>query len=296
MSKTEDIESLIDELNQETGLEFSLSEIGDDPKKTAKVLTKLIHRYKGSENSGFFLKQYLLGEIRDEEVEEKRVLYHFDTNTYWTVILLSFKQNYEPYMLRMISSLYVPGADRTVEMDPNHLVLVRQLKTETTEDEIREMAEVIVDTLGTEALISVKASYDKCYSDFKELPQSYRNVCSAEAIGNLFSGSEHVYGYHSLGLGKLIYTMPEEKCREFLQDHLGDYDLSEMDPETRNTIRVFFDTGLSLAETARVLYVHRNTLVYRIEKLEKQCGLDIRKFDDAIVMKIALMMYDYLRK
>ncbi|HAP02857.1 MAG TPA: hypothetical protein DCQ87_02330 [Lachnospiraceae bacterium] len=296
MKREEDIASLVDELNQETGLDFSLKETGDDPKKTAKILTKLIHRYKGTENSGFFLKQFLLGEIREEEIEEKRVLYHFDTDTCWTVILLTFKQSYEPYMLRMISSLYVPGADRTVEMDPNHLVLVRQLKKEISQDELKEMAQIIVDTLGTEALISVKASYDRCYSDFKELPQSYRNVCSADAIGNLFLESENVYGYHNLGLGKLIYTMPKDKCQEFLQDHLGDFDLSEIDSETRNTIKVFFDCGLSLAETARVLYLHRNTLVYRIEKIEKQCGLDIRKFDDAIIMKIALMMYDYIRK
>ena len=295
MKKEEDIESLVDELNQETGLDFSLKDNGEDPKETAKTLTKLIHRYKGTQNAGFFLKQYLLGEVPEEEVEEKSVLYHFDTESYWTVILLSFKQNYEPYMLRMISSLYRPGADHSVEMDPKHLVLVRQLKKEAPEEEIREMASVIVDTLSTEAMISVKAAYDTCYADFSELPQSYRNVCSADAIGNLFMDGEQVYGYHRLGLGKLIYALPRETCEDFLKDHLGDFDLAEIDPETRNTIRVFFDSGLSLAETARNLYVHRNTLVYRIEKLEKQCGLDIRKFDDAIVMKIALMINDYIR-
>lgn len=295
MKKEEDIESLVDELNQETGLDFSLKDSGDDPKKTAKILTKLIHRYKGTQNAGFFLKQYLLGEVPEEEVEEKSVLYHFDTDSYWAVLLLSFKQNYEPYMLRMISSLYRPGADHSVEMDPKHLVLVRQLKKETSEDEIREMASVIVDTLGTEAMISVKVAYDTCYPDFKNLPQSYRNVCSAEAIGSLFMESEQVYGYHRLGLGKLIYSLPKETCEDFLKDHLGGFDLADLDPETKNTIKVFFDSGLSLAETARSLYVHRNTLVYRIEKLEKQCGLDIRKFDDAIVMKIALMINDYIR-
>ena len=107
--------------------------------------------------------------------------------------------------------------------------------------------------------------------------------------------SEQVYGYHRLGLGKLIYSLPKETCEDFLKDHLGGFNLTDLDPETKNTIKVFFDSGLSLAETARSLYVHRNTLVYRIEKLEKQCGLDIRKFDDAIVMKIALMINDYIR-
>ena len=292
MNTREDIGKLLEELNQETGLDFSLNDTGENDKETAKVLTKLINRYKGNQNAGFFLKQYLLGEVPDEEVEEKSVLYHFDMNSYWTVFLLSFRQAYEPYMLRMISSLYKPGADHSVEMDPTHLVLVRQLKKEISEDELREMAEIIVETLGTEAMISVNASYDRSLSDFRDLPQSYRNVCSADAIGRMFLGGDPVYGYHKLGLGKLIYALPKETCNEFIKDHLGDFDLAEIDPETRNTIKVFFDSGLSLAETSRSLYVHRNTLVYRIEKVERQTGLDIRKFDDAIIMKIALLIYE----
>lgn len=288
-----DIESLISDLNHETGLSFTLTDC-DDSQRTARVLTKLIHRYRGERNDGFFLKQYLLGEVPDEDVEEKAMLYHYNVSSYWTVFLLSFRQPYEPYMLQLISSLYTPGADHSVEMDPKHLVLVRQLKKETSDEEIRSMAQIMVDMLGSEAMITVKAAYDTCLSDFRQIPQSYRNVCSADSIGHLFNDSDQVYGYHELGLGKLICSLSKEACSEFIHDHLGDFDLAEIDPETQNTIRVFFDSGLSLAETARKLYVHRNTLVYRIEKLEKVCGLDIRKFDDAMIMKISLMMYDYI--
>lgn len=286
-------ERLLDELNQETGVSFSIN--GDeDNAAVAKVLTKLIRTYKDEGDSGFFLKKFLLGELSDEEIDEKSVIYHFDTDAHWGVFLLSFKQPYEPYMLRMISSLYIPGADHTVEMDRTHLVLVREMKSRITGDDMRKMAETLVDMLGSEAMISVKISYDECIDDFRKLPDSYRNVCRADAIGNLFLENRSVYGYHELGTGKLIYSLPRDVCEEFLRDHLGDADLQDMDPETRNTIRVFFDSGLSLAETARALYVHRNTLVYRIEKIERQTGLDIRKFDDAMVMKIAMMISDYL--
>lgn len=290
----EKTEKLLDELNQETGIRFSIQE--DDGPETAKVLTKLIRRYRGDHNTGFFLRQFLLGELSEDEVEEKSVIYHFDTDSNWAIFLLSFRQPYEPYMLRMISSLYVPGADHTVEMDKNHLVLVRELKTHISNDELKQMSETLVDTLGAEAMISVRVSYDECVDDFRQLTESYRNVCRADAIGNLFLEDRSVFGYHDLGTGKLVYSLPRDVCEEFLQDHLGDFDMQEMDAETRNTIKVFFDSGLSLAETARSLYVHRNTLVYRIDKIEKQTGLDIRKFDDAMIMKLCLQISDRLRE
>lgn len=287
-------EKLLDELNQETGISFSING-GDDNVSVAKVLTKLIRTYRGESDSGFFLKKFLLGELSVDEIKEKTVIYHFDTDASWSIFLLSFRQPYEPYMLRMISSLYIPGADHTVEMDSTHLVLVRELKHHASIEDLKKMADTLVDMLGSEAMISVKISYDETIDDFMRLPDSYRNVCRAEAIGNLFLENRSVYGYHELGTGKLIYSLPREVCEEFLADHLGSFDLETLDPETRNTIMVFFDSGLSLAETARALYVHRNTLVYRIEKIERQTGLDIRKFDDAMVMKIALMIADYLR-
>lgn len=284
---------LLDELREETGISFSIDS-EDDPDKTAKVLTKLIRRYRGDQNSGFFLKQFLLGELSDEEIQEKSVIYHFDHDAHWAVFLLSFRQAYEPYMLRLISSLYIPGADHTVEIDRNHLVLVREMRMHVPDSDLRKMSETLVDMLGSEAMINVSVAYDHCVDGFSSLPDSYRNVCRADAIGRLFYEDRAVYGYGNLGLGKLVYSLPEQACREFLTDHLGDADLADIDPETRNTIRVFFDSGLSLAETARSLYVHRNTLVYRIDKIDKQFGLDIRKFDDAMVMKICLMIYDRL--
>ncbi|MDY6353123.1 PucR family transcriptional regulator [Candidatus Weimeria sp. HCP3S3_B5] len=284
---------LLDELNQETGVSFSVDD-SEDNAGLAKVLTKLIRTYRGESDPGFFLKKLLLGELSREEIEEKSVVYHFDKEATWCVFLMSFKAPYEPYMLRMISSLYIPGADHTVEMDPTHLVLVRELKKGKTRESLRKMAETLVDMLGSEAMISVKISYDQTIEDFTRLPESYRNVCRADAIGRLFLEDRSVYGYHELGTGKLIYSLPREVCQEFLDDHLGGFDLRDLDPETRNTIRVFFDSGLSLAETARALYIHRNTLGYRIEKIEKQTGLDIRRFEDAMVMKLALMISDFL--
>lgn len=296
MEYQEHVEKLLEELEADTGIRFSIDENNNNNSDTIKKLSRLIHRFKGDENRGFFFRQFLLGQLSRDEIKEKRLLYHMDQNRPWTVFVIAFAKPYEPYVLRMISSLFAPGADHTVEMDRTHLVVVRQLKAPASDEEVKEMAEAIVGTLGTEAMLSVKVSYDRCCDDLSGLPLAYQHCNQAMEIGQLFLERQSVFGYHELGLGKLVFSLDPMVCREYLEDHLGSFDFKELDPETRNTIRVFFDSGLSIAETARSLYVHRNTLVYRIDKLQKQTGLDIRRFDDAITMNIAMLMDEYLKR
>jgi carbohydrate diacid regulator len=135
-------------------------------------------------------------------------------------------------------------------------------------------------------------AFDHTVEDPELLPQSYQHAYLALEIGSLFFASETVLSYHRLGLEKLIFQLPEAACREFLSDHFANFDFKELDNESRSTIQAFLDNGLSIAETSRALYVHRNTLIYRIDKFEKQTGLDIRKFDDAMICKIGLMIAD----
>lgn len=296
MEYKEHVEKLLEELESDTGIRFSIDDNNNNQSETIKKLSRLIHRFKGDENRGFFFRQFLLGQLSREEIGEKRLLYHMDQNQPWAVFLIAFAKSYEPYALRVISSLFAPGADHTVEMDRTHLVVVRQLKTVATDEEVKEMAEAIVGTLGTEAMLSVKVSYDRCCEDLSGLPLSYQHCNRAMEIGRLFMEGQSIFGYHELGLGKLVFSLDPLVCREYLEDHLGNFDFRELDPETRNTIRVFFDSGLSIAETARSLYVHRNTLVYRIDKLQKQTGLDIRRFEDAITMNVAMLMDEYLKR
>ena len=103
-----------------------------------------------------------------------------------------------------------------------------------------------------------------------------------------------IYNYHELGLGKLLYNLPHDVCENFLKDSLPDVDFSKIDNETLSIITTFLDSGLNLAETARILYMHRNTLVYRLEKFKNQTQLDLKKFDDAVLFRIGMMIYKYL--
>jgi carbohydrate diacid regulator len=82
-------------------------------------------------------------------------------------------------------------------------------------------------------------------------------------------------------------------CEMFIKEIFGERNI-DLDDETMVTIQKFFENSLNISETARQLYIHRNTLVYRLERLEKMIGLDIRKFEDAMTFKIAMMVIAHM--
>ena len=132
------------------------------------------------------------------------------------------------------------------------------------------------------------------FSVFKEVSRSYKEARLAMDVGKIFYGNDNVSAYSELGVGRLIYQLPENLCEFFLHEIFGDNIPYHLDEEMLQTIDRFFENNLNVSETSRQLYVHRNTLVYRIERLQKFTGLDIRKFDDALILKISLMVINYL--
>ena len=115
-------------------------------------------------------------------------------------------------------------------------------------------------------------------------------------MGGIFENDKHVVNYDNLGIGRLIYQLPTTLCKLFLKEVFKDGSFESLDQETLNTIQKFFENNLNVSETSRQLYVHRNTLVYRLDKIEKHTGLDLRKFDDAIIFKVAMLVKKYLDK
>ncbi|MCR5452570.1 MAG: helix-turn-helix domain-containing protein [Lachnospiraceae bacterium] len=290
MEYEEQLLELLDELQKETGIRFSLSDNANDEHETLRKLTKLIHRYRGDRNKAFFLKEFLTEEIDDKEIKSRAKSFRINEEAPWSLIYIEFKKAYDTEAVSVLSSIYASGSDHMVEEDPKHLILLRQHKKSVTDEELSDIATNIHDTLETELMTSVKIAYDTVSSDFYGLQNSFKHAKAAMDIRNIFHLGTDVIGYHELGLGKLVYSLPKEACTEFIHDHLGDFDFEQIDSETRHTINVFFEKGLSIAETARELFVHRNTLVYRLDKLEKLTGLDIRRFSDAVTMEIALLM------
>jgi carbohydrate diacid regulator len=149
--------------------------------------------------------------------------------------------------------------------------------------------------LGTEAMVSARAAYGTIVPDLKDLSKSFKEAHMAMDVGRIFYPGRSILSYNELGIGRLIYQLPVNLCQMFLREIFGDYDPSSIDQETLATIKTFFDNNLNVSETARQLFIHRNTLVYRMEKLEKATGLDIRTFEDAMTFRIALMVSEYMK-
>ena len=114
-------------------------------------------------------------------------------------------------------------------------------------------------------------------------------------VAKIFYPMKRTIEYGNLGVGRLIYQLPVDLCQLFVKEIFGDNIPEEIDEEILSTVSKFFENNLNVSETSRQLYIHRNTLIYRIEKLQKATGLDVRVFDDALTLKIALMVVNYMK-
>jgi carbohydrate diacid regulator len=149
--------------------------------------------------------------------------------------------------------------------------------------------------VGTEAMAAARVSYDKTVPEFEQLAQSYKHAEVALHLGVTFKNGKRIHSYHDLGLEKLLYRVSTEDAKEYMTENLASFDFSALDNEMRNTIKALFNNQLNLVETAKELYIHRNTLIYRIDKFQKITGLDLRNFDDAIICKVAMILAEYLK-
>ena len=158
------------------------------------------------------------------------------------------------------------------------------------------MADTIVDMVSMEAMRNVRVAYGGKAKSLKELSRSFKEAATAMEVGKIFYEEQKVNAYASLGIGRLIYQLPESLCRMYLKEVFGDRNLlEELDEETQMTAREFFKNSLNVSETSRKLFLHRNTLVYRLEKMAKETGIDIRKFDDAMTFRFSMMVARYMR-
>ena len=166
--------------------------------------------------------------------------------------------------------------------------------TETT-DELHHVAETILDMLETEAMIDARVSYGTVVNEIKDVSKSYKEAKMALEVGKIFYAERNIIAYNRLGIGRLIYQLPLPLCKMFIREIFTTVSPDEFDEETLTTINKFFENNLNVSETSRQLYIHRNTLVYRLDKLQRSTGLDLRVFDDAITFKIALMVVKYMK-
>ena len=258
-------------------------------------LQALMVAYKEKFDRNNFFQNLILDNLLLVDIYNRAKKLHLEVEAKRIVYLIETKVESESMAKELLRSLFSQqNGDYVTSVDEKNIVLIKSLYKEEMEEEIGQTARTIVDMLNSEAMLSVKVSYGTVVNELKEVSKSYKEAKMALDVGKIIYAEKNIIGYEKLGIGRLIYQLPVSLCRMFMNEIFGDNLPDKLDEETLITIQKFFENSLNVSETARQLYIHRNTLVYRIEKLQKETGLDIRNFDDALTFKIALMVVSYL--
>ena len=177
-----------------------------------------------------------------------------------------------------------------VRMEDTSLVLISALTGRKEAEQLRTEAQRTLSTLNTELMCKLRISVGSVAEGGQALKESYARAKLAMEVMKRFYEERLIMEYAALGLGGLVIDLSPEACARFLQECFGAKQHSRLSEEELQTVSRFFEHGLNISETARDLYLHRNTLVYHLEKIEKKTGLDIRRFEDAVLLRLALMV------
>ena len=221
---------------------------------------------------------------------------HIETSARRIVFLIETEREKDTNALETIKGLFTgKSKDFITAVDEKNIILVKELSENQTYSDMDKIAKTLLDMLNAEAMAKVNIAYGTIVNDIKEVSKSYKEAKLALDVGKIFYSDKNVIAYNSLGIGRLIYQLPIPLCKMFIKEIFGGKSPDEFDEETLSTINKFFENSLNVSETSRQLYIHRNTLVYRLDKLQKTTNLDLRVFDDAITFKIALMVVKYMK-
>lgn len=275
------------------GSEDSVSTIGE---LAVCQIESILESYAEKNDKNAFMQKLLLGNYTDVEAFNRARKLHISSSARRAVFLVETRQSKDEHALATIKNIFSARThDFITSIDNRGIIVVRELTSAETYDDLENIAHMLVDMLGTEAMTQAWVAYSNTANDLKDLSNAYKEARTALEIGKIFYAERNVFGYRTLGIGRLLYQLPVSICEMFIQEIFGDESLDSIDGETLAIIRTFFENNLNLSETSRQLYVHRNTLVYRFEKIQKRFGLDLRTFEDAMTFKLAMLVSRYLR-
>ena len=265
-------------------------------KMAAFQVQNLLVAYKERFDKDNFIKNLLLDNLLLVDIYNRAKKLHIETNVKRIVFIIETQHEKDVNALETVRSLFsTKTKDFITAVDEKNIILVKEVKPGETYDDLEKTATSIVDMLNTESLTRVSVAFGTIVNEIKDVSRSYKEAKMALDVGKIFYSDRNVVAYSSLGIGRLIYQLPMPLCKMFIKEIFGDKSPDEFDEETIATINKFFENSLNVSETSRQLYIHRNTLVYRLDKLQKSTNLDLRVFEDAITFKIALMVVKYMK-
>lgn len=259
-------------------------------------IVNLIQAYRERMDKNRFIQNLILDNMLLVDIYNQAKKMRIPNEQRRVVFMVEPKNEGDNLVLETLQGLFSAGTrDFVTAVDENHVILVKEL--ENTEDypEVFHTARVIVDTLNMEAMVGIRISYGTIVGELKDVSRSYKEASMALEVGRVFYGERSVLAYNELGIGRLIHQLPQSLCEMFLKEVLEGNATELFDDEELITVYTFFDNNLNISETARQLFIHRNTLVYRLEKIQKKTGLDVRVFEDALTFKIAVMVERHLK-
>ncbi|MBE6595285.1 MAG: PucR family transcriptional regulator [Ruminococcaceae bacterium] len=264
-------------------------------KMLAISLGNIKNLYDEKYDKGSFIKNIILDNILPSDIYIKSKELHFNTEEVRIVFLIKFFGKTDMMPFEMLQNMFPDKSkDYVISVGEHDIVLVKDVKAGIDSREIEKIATNIADTLSTEFYTKVAIGISTAVDNIKDLARAYKEAQVALEVGKVFETEKNIISYENLGIGRLIYQLPTTLCEMFLQEVFKKESLESLDRETLMTIQSFFENNLNVSETSRKLFVHRNTLVYRLEKIRKLTGLDLREFEHAITFKVALMVKKYL--
>ena len=264
-------------------------------KIAAFQIQNLLVAYKERFDKDNFIKNLLLDNLLLVDIYNRAKKLHIETDVRRIVFIIETKHEKDNSALETVRTLFATKTkDIITAVDEKNIIIVKEVKPNESYKELEQTAYVVLDTLNTEAMSKVHIAYGTIVNSIKEVSRSYKEAKMALDVGKIFYSDRNVVAYSNLGIGRLIYQLPIPLCKMFIKEIFGGKSPDEFDEETLSTINKFFENSLNVSETSRQLFIHRNTLVYRLDKIQKSTGLDLRIFEDAITFKIALMVVKYM--
>ena len=265
-------------------------------KMAAFQIKSLLVAYKERYDKDNFVKNLLLDNMLLVDIYSRAKKLHIETNVKRIVLIVESENDKDNNALETIRGIFAgKTSDFITAVDEKNIIIVKEIEEGQSYEDIDKIAKVLLDMINTEAMLKVNVAYGTIIGDIKEVSRSYKEARLALDVGKIFYSDRHIMAYNGLGIGRLIYQLPLPLCKMFIKEIFDGKSPDEFDKETLTTINKFFENSLNVSETSRQLYIHRNTLVYRLDKLQKITNLDLRVFDDAITFKIALMVVKYMK-
>lgn len=291
------LSAALNELKRTTGLDLDVkSGAYTDEEFVVNQLESLCTAYREKYDRNHFFHRLFFTEFPEYEINEWAAKLHITPYEKRNFFLLETQTPYEDTLTIVLRHMFpAQSGAYLIPVSETRLVLLQAVQAKNITKEFRlQTARSIRDTLSAEALVSVKIACGPMITHLRELGRAFADAENAITVGKLFYCQQSIFLHDHVGIGGLIYGLPIETCRHFLNKVFKNKVPESLDPEWISTTNCFLQNNFNIAETARQLHMHRNTLIYRLEQIEKRTGLDLRSFEDAMTFKIVLMVMNYV--